>query len=40
MIETIVFLWLLLMIWVDIKTRNIEKKIKEIENKLFNNKQR
>jgi len=38
MIEAIVFLWLLLMIWIDIRIRSIEKKLEEIENKMSGNK--
>jgi hypothetical protein len=35
MIEEIVFLWLLLIIFIDIRVRAVEKRINEIEKKLL-----
>jgi len=35
MIESIVFLWLILLIFVDIRIRTVEKKINEIKEKLL-----
>lgn len=35
MIEEIVFLWLLLIIFIDIRVRAIEKRINKIEKKLL-----
>lgn len=38
MIEEIVFLWLLLIIFIDIKVRTVEKKLNQLEKKLLKQK--
>jgi len=37
-IEEIVFLWLLLIIFIDIKVRTVEKKLNQLEKKLLKQK--